>query len=230
MPIESCMSDLPPAILFDLDGTLIDSAPDLSAALNHTLRTLDIPEVPEESVRHMVGYGARRLIEQGIEAALIEMDDGEIEAALRIFLDWYREHLADRTRPFEGVIDALDTLQAAQMPMAVCTNKPHHLAVPLLDALGVASLFDAIVGTEPEKPIKPDPTPYTKAVTEAGGAVEQSLLIGDTATDRKTSTAAGVPSVLVTFSPAGKSVLELFPDETIDHFDALDAVVEKLLG
>ena len=229
MPIESCMSDLPPAILFDLDGTLIDSAPDLSAALNHTLRTLDIPEVPEESVRHMVGYGARRLIEQGIEAALIEMDDGEIEAALRIFLDWYRDHLADRTRPFEGVIDALDTLQAAQMPMAVCTNKPQEMSEKVISALGLSPYFSAIVGADivPNRKPHADHVHATLKAMEAGSRA--AIFVGDSATDVNAARNAGLPVIAVSFGYPGSDPKDLAADILIDHMRDLPDAIARLL-
>ncbi|MCY4336755.1 MAG: HAD hydrolase-like protein [Litoreibacter sp.] len=218
-------------VVFDLDGTLADTSGDLLDAANAVFRAgghgdvLDHPRDAGTALR-----GGRAMLRLGYERLGMAPNEDRVMAGYPVLLEAYEGQLSTKTRLYEGAEAVLIRLARAGYKLAVCTNKPHHLAVPLLHELNVAPLFDAIVGTEPDKPIKPDPDPYIKAVGQAGGAVEQSLLIGDTATDRKTSTAAGVPSVLVTFSPAGKSVLELFPDETIDHFDDLDAVVEKLLG
>ncbi|MEM6407879.1 MAG: HAD hydrolase-like protein [Pseudomonadota bacterium] len=218
-------------VVFDLDGTLADTSGDLLDAANAVFRAGghgDVLERPRDAGTAL--KGGRAMLRLGYERLGMAPDEDRVMAGYVPLLTSYAEQLSAKTHLYDGAEAVLIRLRAAGYKLAVCTNKPHHLAVPLLNALGVAPLFNAIVGTEPDKPIKPDPAPYIDAVTQAGGAVGQSLLIGDTATDRKTSTAAGVPSVLVTFSPAGKSVLELFPDDTIDHFDELDVVVERLLG
>ena len=166
----------------------------------------------------------------GFERKGVAYTQADIDAGYPILLEAYAAQIADKTYLYDGARAVVTRLKAAGYKVAVCTNKPIALAEQLLKHIEFYDVFDAVIGAKTLPVSKPDPAPYILAVEQAGGDVSKSLLVGDTATDRKTSTAAGVASVLVTFSPAGNSVQELFPDETIDHFDALDAVVAKLIG
>ena len=218
-------------VVFDLDGTLADTSGDLLDAANAAFRAGghgDVLEHPRDA--GVALRGGRAMLTLGYERLGIAPSAALIDAGYPVLLRAYGQQICAKTVLYDGAEAVCTRLRRKGYKLAVCTNKPIELATPLLAALGITSLFDAVIGAKSLPVSKPDPAPFVAAVQQAGGVVAQSLLVGDTATDRKTSTAAGVPSVLVTFSPAGQSVRELFPDETIDHFDELDAVVEKLIG
>lgn len=218
-------------VVFDLDGTLADTSGDLLDAANAALIALGhapVLEHPRDAGTAL--RGGRAMLTLGFERLGLPLEDAQIDAGYPVLLSAYGKQIADKTYLYDGARAVVTRLKLAGYKVAVCTNKPYGLAEQLLRKIDFFDIFDAVVGAGTLPTRKPDPASYIHAVTQAGGEVKNSLLVGDTATDRKTSTAAGVASVLVTFSPAGHSVLELFPDETIDHFDALDAVVEKLIG
>ena len=218
-------------VVFDLDGTLADTSGDLLDAANAVFRAKghgDVLEHPRDAGTAL--RGGRAMMKLGFERKGVAYTQADIDAGYPILLEAYAPQIADKTYLYDGARAVVTRLKAAGYKVAVCTNKPIALAEQLLKHIEFYDVFDAVIGAKTLPVCKPDPAPYILAVEQAGGAVSQSLLVGDTATDRKTSTAAGVPSVLVTFSPAGNTVQELFPDETIDHFDALDAVVAKLIG
>ncbi len=218
-------------VVFDLDGTLADTSGDLLDAANAVFRAAghgDVLEHPRDAGTAL--RGGRAMMTLGYERLGITFTHDDIDAGYPILLEAYDKQIADKTTLYDGARAVVTRLKLAGYKVAVCTNKPITLAEKLLKEIDFYDIFDAVVGAKTLPVSKPDPAPYILAVEQAGGDVSQSVLIGDTATDRKTSTAAGVPSILVTFSPAGNSVQELFPDETIDHFDHLDAAVAKLIG
>ena len=218
-------------VVFDLDGTLADTSGDLLDAANAVFRAKghgDVLEHPRDAGTAL--RGGRAMMKLGFERRGVAFTEADIDAGYPILLEAYAAQIADKTYLYDGARAVVTRLKAAGYKVAVCTNKPIALAEQLLKHIAFYDVFDAVIGARTLPVSKPDPAPYILAVEQAGGDVGKSLLVGDTATDRKTSTAAGVPSVLVTFSPAGNTVQELFPDETIDHFDALDAVVAKLIG
>ena len=217
-------------VVFDLDGTLADTSGDLLDAANAVFVAAGHGEVLEHPRDAGIALrGGRAMLRAGYERLGMGEPQDKIDAGYPLLLDAYSQQLSAKTMLYDGAEAALIRLRKAGYKLAVCTNKPIELAEPLLAELGIHAHFDAIVGAKTLPVSKPDPAPYILSVEQAGGVVAQSLLVGDSVTDRKTSTAAGVPSVLVTFSPAGHGVQEYFPEETIDHFDELDAVVEKLL-
>ena len=220
----------PLAILFDLDGTLVDTAPDLTAALNHTMASLNLPLVPEADVRHMVGFGARRLIEQGIEAAGITFDDGEIEAALAIFLDWYRDHLADSSTPFPGVVAMLDHFKHQGANMAVCTNKPQLMSDKLLEELGLHPYFSAVVGADAVTNRKPHADHIDATLAAMKASASRAIMVGDSMTDVNAARNAGIPVVAVSFGYTAVPPSELGADRLIDHMDDLPAAIEAVMG
>ena len=218
-------------VVFDLDGTLADTSGDLLDAANAVFRAKghgDVLEHPRDAGTAL--RGGRAMLTLGFERKGVAYTEGDIDAGYPILLEAYATQIAEKTYLYDGARAVVTRLKRAGYKVAVCTNKPIALAEQLLKQIEFFDVFDAVIGAKTLPVSKPDPAPYILAVEQAGGDLAKSLLVGDTATDRKTSTAAGVPSVLVTFSPAGHSVQELFPDETIDHFDALDAVVAKLIG
>jgi phosphoglycolate phosphatase len=169
----------------------------------------------------MLALAARRMDLDGAEQM--------IERGYPLLLQAYGETLDVHTRLYPGAADAVARLRDAGVALGICTNKPEALAIRLLDALGVAPLFDAVVGADTLPVRKPDPAPYLAAVERSGGGAARSFLLGDTETDRKTARAAGVPCALVTFGPEGDAVRRLDPEALLRHFDDLDALVERLL-
>jgi phosphoglycolate phosphatase len=212
-------------VAFDLDGTLADTAPDLSAALNHSLGVLGRPPVAEESVRHMVGHGARALLTKGL-AATGEMTPELVEEGFPIFLAYYEAHIADRTRPFPGLERALDQLAARGVKLAVCTNKLESLARHLIGALGWQDRFAAIVGGDTLPVRKPDPAPLLEAIARSGGG--RAAFVGDSITDTDTARNARIPCVAVSFGFSDRPVDQLGADRLIDHFDDLVPALERL--
>jgi phosphoglycolate phosphatase len=217
-------------IAFDLDGTLVDTAPDLVGTLNVILGEEGLPPLGMEHARSLIGHGARRLIERGFQAAGVPLPDEAIPALFERFIARYRDHIADESRPYPGVVAALETLAAEGARLAVCTNKPTGLSNALLGALGLSRLFAAVVGPDGAPAAKPDPRHLEAAVTAAGGTLTRAVMVGDAATDAGAARAARVPLVLVSFGYTETPAADLKPDVLIDHFDALPAACRRLLG
>ena len=186
-------------IVFDLDGTLVDTAPDLHIALNHCLSEAGFETVPFESVRHMIGQGAKAMIEKGLAFQGISQASIETEPLWRSFLDYYEANICSKSRPFEDATSSLDTLISAGAALAVCTNKTQHLAETLIRELGLTSSFASICGADsvPEK--KPSGDHIMKTIHRAGGAAGKAIMVGDSQTDERAARNAGLPFVYVTF-------------------------------
>src|ERR1700716_1109605 len=170
-------------IVFDLDGTLVDTAPDLINALNHVLDREGLPPVPMHSARNMIGAGARRLIERGLELEGRAAGVADITRLTSDFIDYYAAHIADLSRPFEGLESALDDLGALGYRFAVCTNKLEWLSKLLLDQLGLSSRFSAICGADTFGVSKPDPVILQQTVARAGGDMAATTMVGDAGPD-----------------------------------------------
>lgn len=218
----------PPIVVFDLDGTLADTAPDLIATLNVIMEREGLPPVPLEAAREMIGAGARALIERGFEVARVEVTPDRSAELLRDFLAVYSENLCVHTRLFPGVPEALDRLAARGYRLAVCTNKAEDFSSRLLAELGVADRFAAICGRDTFPWFKPDARHLTMTIEHAGGDPERAVMVGDSLTDITTAKAAGVPVVAVPFGYTDRPVRELDPDLVIDHFNDLDEAVSRL--
>lgn len=214
-------------VAFDLDGTLADTAPDLSAALNHALAALGRPAIDPATVRHMVGHGARALLARGL-AATGDADDALVERGLPILLDHYAAHIADGSRPWPGVEAALDRLARAGVKLAICTNKSEDLARRFVAAIGWDGRFAAIVGGDTLPTRKPDPAMVHEAIARAGGG--RAAFVGDSTSDTRAAAAAGVPCVALTFGFHDLPPEQLGATALIDHFDALVPVLERLGG
>ena len=214
-------------LVFDLDGTLVDTAPDLCAALNHALATLGRPPVPAADVRHMVGHGARKLLERGL-AASGQATPELVESAVPAFLAYYADHIADGSRPFAGVEAALDELAAAGCRLAICTNKPVALSRALVTALGWDGRFAANLGFDSVPAPKPDPGHLFATIAAAGGDPATSAFVGDSITDTATALAAGVPVIAVSFGFSDRPVAALGADHVIDHYDQLVPALLRL--
>lgn len=189
------LSDLPDlsdlVVIFDLDGTLVDSAPDLTDAMNAVLTAEGLPQLAEPTVRHLVGDGARALLRRGYEADGRAFPEGEAgDALVARFIEHYWGHLADRTRPFPAAEACLDRLAEAGAALAVCTNKPHALAVGVLKQLGLMRRFAVVLGRDSLPRCKPDPAPLLAILDRTGRA--RGVMVGDTMTDASAARAAGM--------------------------------------
>jgi phosphoglycolate phosphatase len=217
-----------PLVVFDLDGTLADTAPDLIATLNVILGREGLPPVPVEGANELIGAGARALVERGFEAGQRELAPAKSDALYRDFLAHYAENLCNESRLFPGVVEALDTLAAQGFRFAVCTNKIEAHSRRLLDALGVSARFAAICGRDSFAYFKPDPRHLTLTIEQAGGDPARSIMVGDSITDIATAKAAGIPVVGVTFGYTDRPVRELEPDVAIDAYEELPGAVAAI--
>ena len=216
-------------IVFDLDGTLIDTAPDLVDTLNVVFAREGLPPVPYETARNLIGGGARTMIARGIEAEGIVATPARIEQLFADFIAHYSDHLADRSRAFPGLTEALDSLAADGCRFAVCTNKLERLSVMLLERLNLAERFAAICGQDTFGIQKPDPEVLRRTVAAAGGTLEHAIMIGDSATDIRTARAAGIPVIAVDFGYSVRPVSEFGPDLIISHFSQLRSAIAAIL-
>jgi phosphoglycolate phosphatase len=219
-----------PTIIFDLDGTLVDTAPDLVETLNVVLGREGLPAIPYEEARLLVGAGARRMIERGLASEGEARPAADIDRLFNDFIAYYADHVADHSRPFPGVADALDTLAARGCRFAVCTNKLEWLSVRLLNALGLADRFDAICGQDTFAVQKPHPDALHGTLRRAGGTIHRAIMVGDSETDIATARAAGMPVIAVDFGYTETPVGDLAPDRIISHFNALPDAIADLLA
>jgi phosphoglycolate phosphatase len=217
-----------PIVVFDLDGTLVDTAPDLINALNFILDREGLPPVPLHAARNMIGAGARKLIERGLELEGRSMGVEDVTRLTGDFIDYYAAHIADASRPFEGLERALDDLSACGYRFAVCTNKLEWLSKRLLDQLGLSSRFAAICGADTFGVAKPDPAILRQTVARAGGQLASAIMVGDAGPDIGVARRAGVPVIGVEFGYTDVPIADLKPDRLIGHFRDLPAAVESL--
>ncbi|MFZ5834276.1 MAG: phosphoglycolate phosphatase [Pseudomonadota bacterium] len=216
-------------IVFDLDGTLVDTAPDLTAALNHVLIHEGRPALDQTEVRNLVGHGARALITRGMSLHGPTPSEPELERMLQLFLRFYGDNIANHSKPFPGVRETMAHFRAGQARLGVCTNKPEGLSRDLLAALNMTQHFDAVLGSDSLSVRKPDPLHLLETIRQAGGDPARAVMIGDSATDIDTAKAANIPVVAVSFGYTLTPVHELGADLVIDRFEALTEVLPRLL-
>jgi len=217
-----------PIIVFDLDGTLIDTAPDLVDTLNVLFAREGLPPVPCGTPGSLIGGGARAMIARGIEAHGRAVQPDKLEQMYGDFIAHYSAHLADRSRPFPGLTDALDVLVAGGFRFAVCTNKLERLSRLLLDTFNLTHRFAAICGQDTFGVQKPDPDVLRQTIAAAGGSLQKAIMIGDSGTDIRTARAAGVPVIAVDFGYSEQPVAKLRPDRIISHFAQLPDAVSAI--
>ena len=217
-----------PTIVFDLDGTLVDTAPDLISALNFVLDREGLPPILLTEARSMIGAGVRKLIERGLEAEGRAIAVKEVDRMTADFIDYYASHIAVASRPFEGLERALDDLTGKGCRLAVCTNKLEWLSKRLLDELGLSPRFAAICGADTFGVAKPDPTILKQTVARAGGELSSTIMVGDAGTDIGVARRAGVPVIGVSYGYTDVPIVELKPDVLIHHMRDLPAAVGKL--
>lgn len=215
-------------VIFDLDGTLADTSGDLIAAANACFRGLGLGDLLDaEQDAGTALRGGRAMLKLGF-SRVSGFGEAEIDAQYPILLQAYAKDIDTHTKLYPNAMESVRALKAAGYAVGICTNKPEGLAETLLVRLGIRDEFGSLIGADTLPVRKPDPEPLFEAARRAGGDPKRTVLIGDTATDRNTSAAAGLPSVLVTFGPGDEDVRDLNPDATIDHFDALLDVVNGL--
>ncbi len=216
---------MPPILVLDLDGTLVDTAPDLVRALNVVLAAQGMAPVALGASLAMVGHGARAMIEAALADAGRVPETAELDRLMQDFVRHYSAHIADHSRPFPGAEAMLDRFAAQGWLLAICTNKYEALARQLLGEFGLADRFAAITGQDTFAYRKPDPRHITQTILIAGGSPARAVMVGDSRTDIDAAKAAGIPVVAVTFGYSTVPVEELGPDRVVGSFDALwDAV------
>jgi phosphoglycolate phosphatase len=215
-------------IVFDLDGTLVDTAPDLIDALNALFTREGLPPIPADEARTMIGAGVRPLIERGLAYDRRAFTPAHVDALFKDYVAHYAAHIADRSRPFPGVEAALDALARRGDRLVVCTNKLEWLSLRLLDALALTPRFATICGQDTYGVQKPDPEVLRRTVAAAGGDLAHAVMVGDSGTDVRVARAAGIPVVAVDFGYTEVPVAELGPDRIISHFDALAAALDAV--
>lgn len=216
-------------LVFDLDGTLVDTAPDLIRALNHVLGQIDCPLAPEAHIRPFISFGARRMIVEGLKAAGIQKDDTEIDALLDTFLEYYGANVAVDSTIYPNLLNVLDTADASGATLAVCTNKREDLSVSLLKALDLHRRFAVIVGRDTLDVCKPHPRHLTETIARANGRADRAVMIGDSPTDVNTAKAARIPVVAVSFGYSEVAPKDLGADGLIDNYSELLGVLPGLL-
>ena len=218
------------AILFDLDGTLIDSAPDLATALNRTMQKLGRPVYDEATVRHWVGNGATALVSRALSGGreiAPDLDEALLKRALEIFMALYQERLCERTALYPGVRETLERLSSQGLRMAVVTNKPGPFVAPILRKLGIERFFEFALGGEDLPRKKPHPMPLLHACEKLGVPVERALMVGDSSNDILAAKAAGMRSVGVGWGyNYGEEIADYGPDAVIERFDELLGLLE----
>jgi phosphoglycolate phosphatase len=216
-------------IVFDLDGTLVDTAPDLIGALNHVLIDSGLEPVSMDEVGGLIGHGARAMIERGMALQGGDLGDEDMATAMALFLDYYRAHIADASRLFDGADTSLDLLRDAGATLAICTNKPQALSEQLLQSLGLLQKFSAILGADAVPRKKPDGDHIVRTVQAAGGEMSRAVMIGDSRTDERAARNARLPFIWVPFGYEVETREALRPDAVLNHYSELFSLLNRLL-
>lgn len=212
---------------FDLDGTLVDSSIELAASLNYALKLGRRPPIAQAEVKQLVGMGARHMLEMAL-AAHGEVDRDEVKRLMPALLNHYEEHLGRDCPPFPGLLKALDMLRQAHVKLAVVTNKYEHLAVKLLKNIGLLDRFVTVIGGDTMGPGrgKPEPDPIHEMISRCGGG--RAAFVGDSIHDTSAASAAGIPSIAVSFGFLHQPVQELGASAVIDHYDELIPTLQRI--
>ena len=217
-------------LVFDLDGTLVDTAPDLVAATNHVMARLGLRDVSETSIRPFVGHGALAMVERAAASQGRDLGKQELHDLFEVFIAHYIANIAELSRPYAGVIAALDVCVDEGAKLAVCTNKIEAHARALLHELDMTRYFGAIAGRDSLHVCKPDPGHLVGTIALAGGQLAKSIMIGDSETDVRTAKSAKIPVIAVDFGYSAEPVASFAPDAVISDYRDLAAVIRKLGG
>ena len=219
MPVE--------ALIFDLDGTLVDTAPDLMAATNYIMALEGRSEVSEAQIRQFVGHGAMDLIKRGMSATGTVPDEARLKILHREFLDYYGDNIATHSTLFAGLLPLLNQAAARGLKMGVCTNKVEGLSHKLLDEIGIANYFAAVVGGDTLPIMKPNPEPYFEVARRLRVDASRSMMFGDSETDILTAQNVGAPVIAVSFGYTIQHVSHFKPTYIIDHYDEAWPIVSR---
>ncbi|HUD52796.1 MAG TPA: HAD family hydrolase [Parvibaculum sp.] len=218
-----------PTLLFDLDGTLADTAGDLCETMNVVLTRHGRERVPAARVRHLVGGGARLLLERGFRETGVPASEELLDRTFEEFIEYYSDHIADHTELWPGVAPLLQRLEDADVLLAVCTNKVERLSRQLLEKLGIDRHFPVVIGGDTLAVKKPDPEHLFEAIRLLGGDRRSTIMVGDSETDIDAAKNAGLPSICVSFGYTRHPVTELGADIVIDHFDEFPRALATLM-
>jgi len=218
------------ALIFDLDGTLIDSVPDVCASINRVLSAAGRRDLTVAEAKGMVGWGGRVLVEKALALTGEAGTEGEVDNALQGFLETYAAHPADHTRVFPGVLKALEKFQADGVKMGICTNKPTATTPPVLEAMGLDGFFDVVSCGDAVPHCKPDGRHILLVAEQLGESRETAAMVGDSESDISAAIDAGIRSVAVTFGYAHCPLEDLGADALIDHFDDLETALNDIAG
>jgi phosphoglycolate phosphatase len=221
---------LTPAFVFDLDGTLIDTAPDLRTTINAILARDGRRSIGEAEIRSIVGRGARNLIVQAFARTGAPVDAARLEGLYDEFLKDYGSHIADASRPFPGVVETLAGLKAEGARLGVLTNKPHASTLILMRALGMEGYFDSVCGQGKRPWLKPDPRLFADVVGELGGPGAGAIMVGDSIADVETARGARVPVILMSYGYTPEPAASLGADLVLDDFRQVPEAARQLLG
>tara|TARA_B110001454_G_scaffold12481_1_gene11418 strand:+ start:475 stop:1146 length:672 start_codon:yes stop_codon:yes gene_type:complete len=212
--------------IFDLDGTLVDTAPDFKNSVNYMLNEIGEKPVELEEIRNWVGYGGRELIRKTVVAKNIDYDETRINEMLRIFLLHYTHNIDDDSVLYQNVEEVLKFLKTNNIKIAVCTNKMEELSKMLLQKLGVLELFDYLVGGDTFKKNKPDPFPLINICEKVNISQQDTIMVGDSITDLRAGHAAGMPVILVNYGYTDDKSIYEKADLVIDNFSELKNIVK----
>lgn len=222
-------SNWPRAVIFDLDGTLIDSVPDLAGALNTLLEAeRDRPALPLDQVRVMIGNGVPKLIERGLRAHGEDHGQEVISELVPKFMEIYLARATLETRPYEGAESLLEDLSARDIRIGLCTNKPTDVSNRILKDLGLARYFGSVVGGTSGYAAKPDPEPMLACLKELGSTAEDAVFVGDSTADVKTARNAGLPVIVMSYGYTAIPATELGGDIVIDKLNQVTGALERL--
>lgn len=208
-----------PAIIFDLDGTLVDTAPDLINTLNHLLAEEDCPSAPDAFIRTIISQGAKAMLKKGFELAGKTRSDEQFTQLTERFVAHYSDHIAVSSRPYPGVIKALDALQISGHPIGICTNKRENLSRKLIKSLAMENYFGAIIGVDTLDVKKPHPGHILGTLDALGASPQRAIMIGDSEADIKAAQAANIPVIALDFGYSIEPVANFNPDAILSSYD-----------
>lgn len=218
-----------PTVVFDLDGTLIDTAPDLILATNHVLKAAAYQPVSHQFIRPVISFGARAMIAAGIRHQGGEISESQLDEMFEHLIEFYGNNIAVESVPFDGLTDVLDTLTERGSTIAICTNKREDMAKLLMKELGLTEYFKVITGRDTFPVCKPHPEHLLSAIRLAGGEANNSVMVGDSTTDYETAKAANVPIIGVTFGYTDIPVAELDCDAVVSHYDQFLPTLDRII-
>jgi phosphoglycolate phosphatase len=220
------MNKYPQAVVFDLDGTLVDTGPDLTAALNYSLQLEGLAPVPLAAVRDMVGHGARKLIERGMAYHQMSLTEARADDLWRAFIDYYAANICVHSQPYPGMIDALKLLHGQGIKLGICTNKPEALSHKLIAALNLSHFFLANLGSDSLPVRKPNAQHLLGTLAAMQADPHSAVMVGDSMVDVNTARSAKIPIIAVTFGFSDIPATDFNADALIDHYDNLGSAVE----